>query len=359
MDGVPPKTSYVTRPGRWVGLPKWPAPEIQSQSLPLGNGTLGQDVMASPVAVKSNVSCGQGFGEYFPFGFGPGELPDDQRADDALSACFDTQALSEATPLIGAPRIKLTVSSRTPYAQLAARLCDVAPDGASTLISIGLLNLQFREGFETPKALVPDQDYAITLDLDQAAYVVPKGHRLRLSISPSYWPFIWPERGETTLKISQGTLELPVFHDTGGLEWPCPPLTQSDDPITTVTRSGLEDKRTLIEDGQLKLVIHADHGEVEHPDHSLRTSSEIRETWSINQSDISKASAHIVWNRSVARGDFFASTEIVTQMHSDSDTYFVSLNIRAHDAETCVFERQYQDSFRRDLTLKGEPTNQT
>ena len=356
MDGLPPKTSYDTRPGRWVGLPKWPADEIKHQTFTLGNATLGQDTITTPIDVKTDVNCGQGFGEFFPFGFGPGELPDDQRADDALSACFETAPLLEATSLIGAARLHLSFSANTPFAQMAARLCDVGPDGASTQISLGILNLQFREGFEEAKPLVPHQIYDATLDLDQMAYVVPEGHRLRLAISPNYWPFIWPERGETTLTLTQGTLDLPVFHDTGHLDWTCPPLAHTPPTVLKTLSTGPEEKRTFVEDGKLKLVISADHGETEHSEHGLRTSSAIHETWSIDQSDIAKAQADIIWKRAVARDDFCASTEVVTKMRSDSERYYVTLTIRAFDAQTCIFERDYHESFWRDLTRQGQPS---
>lgn len=350
MDGIEPATTYAHRPGRWVGLPTWPAPEVAPQSLSLGNGTLGDGTISQPVSVGSNVRCGQGFGEFFPFGFGPGELPDDQRADDALSACFETTPLPKPTALIGAPRVRLSVASDKPYGQMAVRLCDVAPDGASTLITLGLLNLQFRDGFETAKELVPGQAYDVTLDLDQAAYKVPAGHRLRLSISPSYWPFIWPEPGETTLTISQGTVALPVFQAQDGYDWACPPAPKAAVAVTKTIKTGVEEKYRDIKDGCARLIIHADHGETEHLDHGLRTASDIRETWSINQSDISKASAEIVWNRSVARDGFAASTKIITKMHSDSDEYYVTLHIQAHEGARCIFEQEYRDAFSRKLT---------
>jgi len=353
MDGIAPQTSYAHRPGRWIGLANWPAPEIERRSLTLGKGTLGTATMAGSVSVSSNIACGTGYGEYFPFGFGPGELPDDQRADDALSACFDTEPLHEATAIVGAARVRLHISADTSYGQIAVRLCDVAPDGASTLISLGLLNLQFRDGFETAKALEPGQAYAVALDLDQAAYQVPKGHRLRLSISPSYWPFVWPERGDSVLTISQGVLELPVLRTGEGPEWSCPARIRETTPVTKTTRTGQEDKRWVIEDGQQKLIIHADHGEVEHLGHGLRTASEVTEIWSIDQSDIARASSEIVWDRSLSRGDIAASTRVVTKMHSDSDAYFVTVHIRALEGVRCIFEREFTNSFRRDLVCRS------
>jgi len=51
----------------------------------------------------------------------------------------------------------------------------------------------------------------------------------------------------------------------------------------------------------------------------------------------------------MARDDFAASTNIVTKMHSDSGAYYVTICIQAHEGGHCIFEREYHDSFRRDL----------
>jgi len=182
MDGVAPAGSYEERTGRWIGLQNGPNAPSKSLPLNLGDGTLGETAISTPITVATNPICGRAFGEYFPFGFGPGELPEDQRFDDDLSACFETAPSNTPLTLLGAPNIRLSIASNQTFGQMAVRLCDVAPDGASTLITYGLLNLRYRDGFEVDRALTPDQSYDITLDLDQAAYVVPAGHRLRLAI---------------------------------------------------------------------------------------------------------------------------------------------------------------------------------
>lgn len=347
MDGIAPETSYQHRPGRWIGLPQWPAPQIKATQLNLGDFSLGAEAVSAPISVGSHSKCGQGFGEFFPFGFGPGELPDDQQADDALSMCFDGPVLDSATTLVGAPVLQCDVASDKPYGQMVARLCDVAPDGASTLISLGILNLKFRDGFETPVALTPGERYKAHIQLDQAAYVLPKGHRIRLAISASYWPFIWPEAGDVALTVFEGQLELPLLEDATGLEWKCSPPRPLDAATTTI-QEDTETKHTHTLDGQHQLVIRADHGEIEHVDHGLRTKSAICEIWSIDETVISAAKAEITWDRSVTRGAFAASTRIETIMHSDNEAYYVTVNLHAYEGDHRIFERTFYDSVSRD-----------
>ncbi len=357
MDAVPPQTSYETRPGRWVGLPKWPAPEVERLPLILGQGTLGREAMDAPLSVATAPACGQGFGEYFPFGFGPGELPDDQQADDALSLCFETDVLDAPQIILGAPHVRLSLSADAPFAQIAVRLCDVAPSGASTLITAGFLNLQFREGFEAALPLTPGEIYEIALDLDQAGYEVPAGHLLRLAMSPSYWPFIWPERDDVTLSVSGGQLDLPVLSAGAGMDWDCPTGQRETDAVTASFGPLVEEKRLIRENGQHVLDLYGDQGETQHLDHGLRTSSKRHEIWSIDETNVAHASAEIVWERSMAREDFSVSTIVTSKMHSDSENFHVKVGIQAVEDGQRIFEREINNSYRRDLTRRNHNKN--
>lgn len=347
MDGVPPQTSYPGRPGRWLGLPRWPPDGIVRTSYFLGDGALGARPMSAPAEVSSRPECGRAFGEYFPFGFGPGELPDDQQTDDALSLCFDGAPLERDLTVLGAPSLRVSVAGDRRFGQIAARLCDVAPDGRSTLICLGLLDLRFRSGFETAVPLVPRRRYDIAVELDQAAYRVPAGHRLRLALSPGYWPFVWPEPGAVTLSISGGVLDLPILPDGMGDEIAFPPGPDTLPAATRTLREGSGSKAWLEENGRLALVIKADHGETLVVQNGLRMASALHEIWSIDTGEISDATAEILWERSLARDDWSVSTRVETRMRSDRDFFYVTMKLAAFEGETLVLEREFHDSVRR------------
>ena len=57
------------------------------------------------------------------------------------------------------PVVELTVRSSHPVAYVAARLCEVLPDGTSILVSRGILNLTHRESHTDPEPLVPGEPY--------------------------------------------------------------------------------------------------------------------------------------------------------------------------------------------------------
>ena len=75
----------------------------------------------------------------------------------------------------------------------------VAPDGGSSLVARGVLNLTHREGHDRVVALVPGEPVTVRVPMQSTAYAVPAGHVLRLAVSPTYWPWAWPSPEPVTL----------------------------------------------------------------------------------------------------------------------------------------------------------------
>lgn len=350
MDSVTPDAGLSYRPGRWVGEAEWPSSSVRSEVLHFGNGTLGT---AEPFRThaKTDMACGRACGEYFPFGFGPGELPDEQSHDDALSACFDSAPVTSDKVILGAPKVRITVASDMPRAQMIVRLCDVAPDGTSGLISFGFLNLRHRNGFDRKVDLEPGQLYDVEVTLDQTAYRLPKGHRLRVAISNSYWPYCWPEGRNFTLTLSAGLLELPMHQSPGQAFEP-----QFDAPIDVeerayrVLREATEAK-TRNEDqnsGRITLKLTGDHGRREDLENGLITDSDMTETWEIERDNPASAHVEIIWNRGLAReGEFAVRSRVVTRMWGQEDQFFIQQKLEAWDGDTLIFEKSFQDSIDR------------
>lgn len=140
------------------------------------------------------------------------DWPTDQREDDAGSLVWVTEPLAERVEILGAPRLRLRVASDTPLALVAVRLNDVAADGASTRVTVGLMNLTHHLGHDQPQALLPGQPVDVVVQLDDIAQAFPAGHRIALSLSSSYWPIAWPSPQAATLTLDLGAtvLTLPV-----------------------------------------------------------------------------------------------------------------------------------------------------
>src|SRR4029079_9256372 len=150
QESVPPKPFYHERPGRWVAEESWPSPHIVPRRWSFNRSRLDDE--ARP-GVRMNFRCpqttGVSAGDWCGFGL-QGETPIDQREDGGKSMIFDSAPLEERLEILGAPDVTLDLAVDPPNAFLAARLEDVAPDGSSTRVTYGLLNLTHREGHESP-----------------------------------------------------------------------------------------------------------------------------------------------------------------------------------------------------------------
>ncbi|NJS40584.1 MAG: hypothetical protein HC783_18085 [Rhodobacteraceae bacterium] len=175
---------------------------VTTLTLALGPGGLGPEVRL-PARIASPQTLGAAAGEYFPTG-DHAEMAADQAADDALSLCFDGPPVKKPMVLVGRANLRLTLTSDQPTGFVVARLCDVAPDGTSSRIAHGMLNLCHRAGSADPQLVEPGQPVQVILTLDAMAHRLAPGHRLRLALSNSYWPFLWPSAHSTVLVVTAG-----------------------------------------------------------------------------------------------------------------------------------------------------------
>src|SRR5207249_11020840 len=211
-EGGPRRSSYGVRPGRWVAEPSWPSPRITTRRYALNPGGLGETSgPETRLPWRSAAALGLAAGEWCSDG-GEGDAPGDQREDDAGSLTFDSEPLAERLEILGAPVVSLELAVDRPMALVAARLSEVFPDGSSARVTYGCLNLAHRSGHEHPASLEPGRRYAVRLRLRDVAHSFAPGDRLRLALSTSYWPIVWPSPEAVTLGVFTGSsqLELPV-----------------------------------------------------------------------------------------------------------------------------------------------------
>ncbi len=209
-----PDASTDATPGVWRFEETLPPPRMREREWFLGaNGTL-----ANSPPVADHVASR----EYVPFvgfadlGFAGGRVGwGEQGANEAFSIVYTTKPLAQDIEILGFPRAALFVSTTTAVAFVSARLCDVAPDGASTLVSKGLLNATRRDGMDRADPLVPGERYQLEIELDAVSWVFPKGHAVRLAISGADFPEVWPSPQPAVLTLHAGSshpsrLTLPV-----------------------------------------------------------------------------------------------------------------------------------------------------
>ncbi len=215
QDSVPPTTYYNERPGRWVGEPSWPSANVRPFRFPLDSGRilLGEQPpvdRGNRQSIQSPLSVGLFAGKWCSYTAAP-DLPHDQREEDGGALVFQSEPLSKTIEILGSPELEVELSSSQPVAMIAVRLSDVAKDDKATRVTYGLLNLTHRDGHANPKPLEPGQFYRVRVPMNYTAQVFPVGHRLRVSISTSYWPLAWPPQPvRLTLIPTASCLTLPL-----------------------------------------------------------------------------------------------------------------------------------------------------
>ncbi len=213
QDSIEPSAQYVHRPGRWVSEPTWPSPHIQERRWSLGHHFLLPESDSSSdtrSTVQSPLTLGLFAGKWCSFAATP-DLPHDQRQEDGGALVFDSLPLKRTMEILGQASLELEVESNQPFGMVAARLSDVSPDDKATRVTYGLLNLLHRDGHAQPKPLQPNTRTRIFVDLNDVAQTFPRGHRIRLPISTSYFPLAWPSPRPVRLTIhtAQSALYLP------------------------------------------------------------------------------------------------------------------------------------------------------
>jgi uncharacterized protein len=190
----PPSLFTAEETGTWRNETTWPPESMRQEPAYFGNdGRLakapeeGKEVFAHRPSV--GVTTGRlGLGSTTPWG-----MPIDQRFDDIHSVLYDSEPLGIGThELLGEPQVSLYVSSTAEIAYFAVRLCEVAPDGASRLITEGGLLAGRRHGADRHEPLVPGQVTQIDFPLKHCAYTITPGNRLRVAVSSALFQNAWP-----------------------------------------------------------------------------------------------------------------------------------------------------------------------
>ena len=349
QESLPPAEFVAQRPGRWVAEDVWPPSSVSDLThvLPL-SGTMTGDQRCGDTA---GVWCANGMDH---------ELPTDQRADDARSLTCDMAPLTSALDLLGHPRVRLALSVDRPCALVAVRLCDVAPDGSSALITWGQLNLTHRDGHTAPEPLEPGRRYEVDISLNAIGQRIPTGHRLRVAISPTYWPHAWPSPVPVALTLHEGgcSLTLPVRAlQTTDTEPPIFGPAEESAPATGTMRESSERTRERHVDAGDGVHTAANVARIEdrqsYRAHFSASGTDYAETgldrWLIAAEDPLSARVECEREITLDREGWHVRLRTSSAMWSDEEEFQVVSALEAWDGEELVFEGSWQRAVPRDL----------
>ena len=205
LADLPAYLYYVIGENRWMTAASWPPEGARIERWYLdsgghangrrGDGTLSRGLPQlsahdefrydpmNPVPTRGGPLCCSGNPADRA---GPVDQGDVEARDDVL--VYTTPVLQEPLRIAGPLRATLNISSSARDTDFVARLVHVWPDGRTTNIQEGALRARYRNGIDRPSLLQPGQPVELTIDMRSIAYLVPKGHRLRLHVTSSSFP---------------------------------------------------------------------------------------------------------------------------------------------------------------------------
>jgi putative CocE/NonD family hydrolase len=339
QEPVRPATHYKERPGRWVAESEWPPLGAQAWTWDFGPTEAAAHRSIESTGLDAGAWCADG---------GDGDWPADQRDEDARSLSFTSEPLEDAIEILGFGTVCLGLEVDRPSALVAVRLCDVAPDGSSLLVTRGVLNLTHRDGHAEPAPLEPGRRYEVEVTLDAIAQRVPSGHRLRVALSTVYWPWAWPSPEPVTLTLHEGRLSLPARAPRrdeqprfGPPEWAAPLAVETITPGRTT--------RDRTDGGAHELRFEWDVG-----GHRRLTDSGIEmndthvTTYRIVDGEPLSASVRVQCGSALARGAWRTRVETDSEMTATATEFVVTQTLDAYEGDELVRSRSWTLTFPRD-----------
>jgi len=354
-ESVPPAAMYSTRPGRWIAERAWPSPRIVPRRYVLHRARLAPEPGPEvPLSLRSPETLGLHAGRWCPYGLTP-DLPLDQRLEDGGALTFDTDPLPERVEILGPPVADLELAVDRPVALVAARLSDVAPDGAATRVSYGLLNLTHRESHEHPTALEPGHRYRVRLQLNDVAQAFPAGHRIRLALSTAYWPTVWPAPEPVTLTLYAGAsaFTLPIRPpDPADAALPPLPPVETPPPLGVTVYEPSRSERIVhhnVTTGEVTFDWTQESGRHRYDDIDLTVHTLTADRFTIRPEDPLSACVEIAWTVRLARGSWGVETRTRTRLTATRNTFELVATLEAFEGDTPVHEQRWERSIPRDL----------
>ncbi len=240
----PPQDALERRNGHWVQS-QAPRDEGASFQFHLANGALTltetSDGDGADRVIPHDLRVGQHSGDTGYFGRFGG-LPLDQAADDAPALLYESSELTEDLVLFGAAEFAFKVKVDKHATQIALRINDVAPDGSVCRVVMAMRNLALDDMLDAPDG-APVCNHEFRVRFPTNAYRFKAGHKVRLALTASHWPLVWPSPAATKMYLQEidAVLTLPtVSRDMRSAKCNLP---EPSSPVTQERHTVVESER--------------------------------------------------------------------------------------------------------------------
>jgi hypothetical protein len=179
------------------------------------------------------------------------------------------------------------------------------------------------------------------------------GHRLRLALSTSYWPIVWPapEAAEITLHLEDCALVLPERRVEVEIDAQAPGAAR-DYPRyqAQVLEKPWGEATTKIEaDGTHVLESYDSYGAARDLSHGQQVSSNVRMRYAIHPDDPASARFDCAWVFAFGREtdgdapDWNLRIETDSAMWCDTETFTLWREIKAFEGEDLILTRDWKE----------------
>ena len=199
---------YITGSDQWLSLPSYPHPKTVMREMYLHSD--GQASLAAHTGGLDWTKPGDEPPDHFVYD--PGDpvpesvirdgkafrlqsMPVDLRQvqDRADVLVYETEPLAEPLTILGNVRLMLEASTSALDTDFTSHIADVHPDGRAIKLgpqSGAIIRARYRQGFDRARLMTPGKPESFALDYFDIGHTFMAGHRLRISITSSNFPWI-------------------------------------------------------------------------------------------------------------------------------------------------------------------------
>ena len=120
----------------------------------------------------------------------PEDYTEEEKREDYL--IYSSEVYEEPFTISGDACVHLFVSCDCPDTDFIFRITDVDEQGRSIKLADGVIGAKYRNGFEKPEYMEPDQVYVIPIRTTKLSHTFLPGHRMRFTVTSSAKNFIFP-----------------------------------------------------------------------------------------------------------------------------------------------------------------------
>jgi len=301
-------------PGEWR-TDTWPSLRSGTLDLPLEDRPTY--AVRPDVGIDAWISCAG----HLPYG-----QSGDQRVDDAKSMTWDFP-VDEAIEIAGHVHLRAQVTATCPHPILAVRLCDVAPDGTSTLVTRGTL------------LIGPEGE--VDVELEATAWRWLPGRTLRVSVAGADWPNVVAPGGPGFLTLRDAVLTLPTYAPDP--DAPVPDFAPGN-PESSEDTEGITWR---IERDLARRVTRCVVGSLSNYETPFGSATERYDGWvSVDERTFAQH-AHSDVEFTLRFPEVIASARSVMDLTTREDSYDIRIHLTVRDGDEIIRERTWEQSFPR------------